>query len=234
MKSHIQNLQNHFILCGYGRVGEEIAREFRDRNVPFVVIDNTGDALERATRRKIPLLEGDATADDILKEAGIERAVCLLAASDSDSGNTFISLTAKALNPNIFVVARAAHPESRARMLRAGANRVFSPYVTAGRQMAISALQPTVVELIDTLATGSKGERILAEIDVSSESGLAGRNMGEVFAGKATIVVLGVRRTDGQVLVGPPASERLEPGDRVIVVGDNSELEALQAAHSRR
>lgn len=234
MKSQIQNLQDHYILCGYGRVGEEIAHEFVDRHVPFVVIDNTEDAIERAARRKIPLLEGDATQDDILKEAGIERAVCLLAASDSDSGNTFISLTAKALNPNIFVVARAAHPESQARMLRAGANRVFSPYVTAGRQMAISALQPTVVELIDTLATGREGERILAEIDVSAESGLAGQTIETVLDKTQTIVVFGIRRMDGRVVVGPPPGEALELGDRVIVVGDDRELDMIQAQHTHR
>jgi voltage-gated potassium channel len=234
MKSHIQNLQNHYILCGYGRVGEEIAREFADRNVPFVVIDNTEDAIERATRRRVPLLEGDATQDDVLREAGIERAICLLAASDSDSGNTFISLTAKALNPDVFVVARAAHPESQARMLRAGADRVFSPYVTAGRQMAISALQPTVVELIDTLATGRKGERILAEIDVSAESGLAGQPIQQVLDEGGTIVVLGIRRMDGRVLVGPPVGERLELGDRVIVIGNDAELDAIQARHTHR
>jgi len=234
MKSQIQHLSQHFILCGYGRVGEEIAHEFMDRGVRFVVIDNNDDAVERARRRNIPLLIGDGTSDEILREAGVERASCLLAASDSDSGNTFIALTAKALNPNVFVVARAAHPESQPRMLRAGADRVFSPYVTAGRQMAISALQPTVVELIDTLATGREGERILAEIDVSADSGLAGQPIEQVLARCRTIVVLGIRRTDGQVVVGPPPSEKLQLGDRVIVIGDDSELDAIQAEHTHR
>ena len=234
MRSQIQSLSDHFILCGYGRVGEEIAHEFASHRVPFVVIDNNEDAVERARRRNIPLLVGDGTSDEILREAGIERASCLLAASDSDSGNTFIALTAKALNPGIFVVARAAHPESQPRMLRAGADRVFSPYVTAGRQMAISALQPTVVELIDTLATGREGERILAEIDVSPDSGLAGQTIDQVLAGSKTIVVLAVRRADGQVVVGPPLSEQLQPGDRVIVIGDDAELDAIQAEHTHR
>lgn len=234
MRSQIQSLSDHFILCGYGRVGEEIAHEFASHHVPFVVIDNNEDAVERARRRNIPLLVGDGTSDEILREAGIERASCLLAASDSDAGNTFIALTAKALNPNIFVVARAAHPESQPRMLRAGADRVFSPYVTAGRQMAISALQPTVVELIDTLATGREGERILAEIDVSPDSGLAGQTIDQVLAGSKTIVVLAVRRANGEVVVGPPLSEQLQTGDRVIVIGDDAELDAIQAEHTHR
>lgn len=127
MRSQIQSLSNHYILCGFGRVGQEIAQEFVNRGVDFVVIDNNEDAIERAKRQRIPLLVGDATSDEILHEAGIDRAACLLAASDSDSGNTFIALTAKALNPNLFVVSRAARPESQSRMQRAGADRVFSP-----------------------------------------------------------------------------------------------------------
>jgi voltage-gated potassium channel len=234
MRSQIQQLTDHYILCGFGRVGEEVAREFSDRGVQFVVIDNNEDAIERARRQNIPLLVGDGTTDPILREAGVERAACLLAASDSDAGNTFIALTAKALNPNIFVVARAAHPESQPRMLRAGADRVFSPYVTAGRQMAIAALQPTVVEFIDTLATGKEGERVLAEIDVSAESGFAGQTIEQVLARSRSIVVLGIRRTDGQVIVGPPPAETLRQGDRVIVIGDDAELDAIQANHTHR
>lgn len=234
MKSQIEGLRDHLILCGYGRVGEEIAREFIGRGAPFVVIDNNDEAIERARRRRIPLLVGDGTSDEILREAGVERASCLLAASDSDAGNTFIALTAKALNPSVFVVARAAHPESQPRMLRAGADRVFSPYVTAGRQMAIAALQPTVIEFMETLATGREGERVLAEVGVSPESGLAGTRIGDVLARSSTLVVLGIRRADGQVVVGPPATESLQLGDRVIVIGDDAELDAIQADHTHR
>jgi uncharacterized protein with PhoU and TrkA domain len=100
--------------------------------------------------------------------------------------------------------------------------------------MAISALQPTVVELIDTLATGREGERILAEIDASPDSGLAGQTIEQVLTGSKTIVVLGIRRADGQVIVGPPASEQLRAGDRVIVVGDDAELDTIQADHTHR
>jgi voltage-gated potassium channel len=238
MKGHIEQLKDHYILCGFGRVGEEISREFAAREIPFVVVESTSEAIERAERRGYPLLVGDATSDEILKQAGVDRARCLLAASDSDSGNTFITLSAKALNPDLFVVARAAHPESLPRMQRAGADRVFSPYVIAGRQMAVSALQPMVVEFIDTLATGQEGDSVLAEIEVSPESGLSGQTVEEIIRGSKTILVLGVQRRGGEVLVGPPATSLVGIGDRIILMGKETELERIQPhgrpIHSRQ
>ncbi|TMG08789.1 MAG: hypothetical protein E6I02_02480 [Chloroflexi bacterium] len=166
MHSRMKALKDHYILCGFGRVGEEVAREFVSRDLPFVVVETNQEAIERAERHGYLLLIGDATNDEILKAAGVERATCLLAASDSDAGNAFIVLTARALNTGLFIVARAAYPENEQRMLRAGANRVFSPYTVAGRQMALSALHPIVVEFIDTLATRKDGAPVLAEMEV--------------------------------------------------------------------
>lgn len=227
MKGQIDRLTNHYILCGFGRVGEEIAREFMARAMPFVIIEQTDEAIERAQRRGYLVLVGDATNDDILREAGVARARCLLAASDSDAGNTFIVLTAKALNPDVYVVARAAHPESQPRLLRAGADRVFSPYIIAGRQMAISALQPMVVEFIDTLGTGDAVDRVLAEIEISEESGLAGRTVEDVISKNRTIIVMGLHKANGDVVVGPAMTSTVNVGDRIIVMGRESELEAL-------
>jgi voltage-gated potassium channel len=228
MKGQIENLKNHYILCGFGRVGEEVSREFAEREIPFVVTEINPEAIERAERRGVLLLVGDATNDDILREAGIMRARCLLAASDSDSGNTFIVLTARALNPELFIVARAGNPESEPRMVRAGADRVFSPYITAGRQMALAAIQPMVVEFIDTLAMRQVGGTILAEIDVTRESGLAGQTIYDLLHKSRTIVVLGLQKATGQLQVGPPSSTVLEAGDKVIVMGEEDELERIR------
>lgn len=228
MKGQIEGLRDHYILCGFGRVGEEIAREFSSRSLPFVVVENNPEAIERAERRGYLLLVGDATSDEILKEAGIDRATCLLAASDSDSGNTFIVLAAKALNPGLFVVSRAAHPESEPRMLRAGAERVFSPYIIAGRQMALSALHPVVVEFIDTLAARRDGAPVLAEIDVSEVSGLAGRTIDDVLHQFPSIVVLGLESAGGELRVAPAADTVLRTNDRIILMGQEAELEAIR------
>jgi voltage-gated potassium channel len=228
MKGRIESLKDHYILCGFGRVGEEIAREFAARRLPFVVVESNPEAIERAQRREFLLLIGDATNDAILKEAGVERGRVLLAASDSDAGNTFIVLAAKALNPRLFIVARAAYPESQPRMLRAGADRVFSPYNIAGKQMALTALHPLVVEFIDTLASRRDGAPVLAEIDVSEVSGLAGRTIHDVLHQFPSIVVLGLENAAGDLHVGPAVDTVLGMGDRVILMGQEGELEAIR------
>lgn len=234
MKGRIQSLRDHYVLCGFGRVGEEIAREFVERDLPFVVVESNTEAIERAQRRGYPVLVGDATSDEVLKEAGVEHARCLLAASDSDAGNTFIVLTAKALNAGIFVVSRAAHPESEPRMQRAGAERVFSPYVIAGRQMALSALHPLAVEFIDALGTKAAEGPILAEVEISQESGLPGRKIQDVLHGSRTLVVLGLQKADGTLLVGPAGDSVVEQGDRVILMGEEPELESIRPAVPNR
>ncbi|MGQ9571665.1 MAG: potassium channel family protein [Dehalococcoidia bacterium] len=228
MKGKIEALRDHHILCGFGRVGEEIAREFRARGVPFVVVDSNPEAIERARKHGYLLVEGDASSDATLLEAGIERARCLLAASDSDSGNTYIVLTAKALNPRLFVVARAGQPASMTPMVRAGAERVISPYSIGGRRMALSALQPLVVDFIETLAKGRHGEQILAELEVSEGSGLAGMTIEGCLRDCRGAVVLAVQKASGDVQVGPRGGTVLELGDRLMVLGSEAVLEALR------
>jgi voltage-gated potassium channel len=228
MKGKIEALRDHYILCGFGRVGAEIVRDFIARGVPFIIVDSNPEAIERARKQNYLLVEGDATSDAVLLEAGIQRAYCLLAASDSDSGNTYIVLTAKALNPRLFVVARAGQAASATPMLRAGADRVISPYSIGGRRMALSALQPLMVDFIDTLATGRHGEQILAELEASEESGLVGMTIEGCFQACPGATVLAVQKASGATQVGPRGTTVLELGDRLIVLGDEAELEALR------
>ena len=229
MKGRIGALRDHHILCGFGRVGEEVAREFTARNVPFVIVESNPEALERARKRDYHLIvEGDAAIDATLLEAGIRHARCLLAASDSDAGNTYIVLTAKALNPSLFVVARAGQPVSEERVRRAGADRVISPYSIGGRRMALSALQPLVQDFIDTLAAGRHGEQILAELEITQESGLAGLTIEGCFINCPGATVLALQRGTDPIQVGPRASTVLEVSDRLMVLGDEAGLEALR------
>lgn len=229
MKNRIDQLRDHYILCGYGRVGEEIAREFAERDIPFVVIENNPEALLRAQQSGHLLIEGDAASDDVLAQAGVARARTLLAASDSDSGNTYITLTAKALNPNIFVVARAGKRESEARARRAGADRVISPYVLSGRRMALSAIQPNIVDFMETLSVGRNMESILAEVEITSDSGMDGRTVEQVFR-SAGVTVLGVQRSNGELVVGPVSDLVVHDGDRLMVVGPEHELSRATGA----
>lgn len=233
MKGQIESLKNHYILCGFGRVGEEVSRELSERRVPFVVIETNDQSIDRGRRKGVLMLVGDATNDDILREAGVERAACLLAASDSDSGNTFIVLTARALNPAIFIVARAGYPDSEPRLQRAGANRVFSPYITAGHQMALAAIQPMVHEFIDSLPT-EKGGPILAEIEISEGSGLAGQTIHDLLHWTRSIVVMGLQNAAGELLVGPAPATALSAGDKLIVRGEEEELERIRPGEAVR
>lgn len=227
MMSRIEALQDHHILCGFGRVGEEIAREFTERGTTFVIVESQEDSIERARAKGYLIVEGDATQDETLLRAGIKRARALLAASDSDSGNTYITLTAKALNVGVFVVARAGHPAGESRMLRAGADRVISPYRFGGRRMALSVLQPLTVDFIDTLAAGQPGERILAEVAVTAESPLVGRNVSDIFEICPRATVLGIQKASGAMAVGPRGTVSLEFGDRLMVLAREEEVAVL-------
>ncbi len=223
MRRQIEHLRNHYILCGFGRVGEEIARQFKQHNVDFVVVETNTEAIARASRRGYYMLIGDATSDDVLREAGIAHAVGLIAASDSDAGNTFIVLAAKALRPELYVVARASEAESMPRMSRAGAQRVFSPYAGVGRQMALSAMQPMLAEFVDMPAVAGGGRGVLAQIEVSESVGADG-SIGALLGGLRDVTVLGLQKKSGELTVSPPMSTQLLDGDRVIVIASEAPL----------
>ncbi len=227
MQARIEALRDHYILCGFGRVGEEIARELVERGVPLVIVESNPEAVGRAELHDIPLIEGDATQDAILERAGIERARALLAASDSDAGNTYITLTAKALKPDLYVVARVGQPASESRARRAGADRVISPYSLAGRRMALSALQPLMVDFIDVLASGRQSEQILAELVVSDESVIVRRPLQEALRSCGATTLLAIQHPDGEVLVGPSGAYVLRAGDRLMLLSSEADMEEL-------
>lgn len=228
MKARIDALRDHYILCGFGRVGEEIARELSARRVPYVIVESNPEALKRARSGEHLVIDGDASTDAVLEEAGVRRARCLLAASDSDSGNTYITLTAKAMNPDLFVVARAGLPANEDKLRRAGADRVISPYLIGGRRMALSALQPTMVDFMDTLIRGRRGEQIMVELEVTPDSALVGTSLREALSLSRGVTVLGLhRKSGGGVTVGPRLDEVLEIGDRLMLLGDEEDLERL-------
>lgn len=227
MQARIEALNDHYILCGFGRVGEEIATEFIERNVPFVIVENNAEAIERAHRFERLIIEGDATQDAVLQKAGIERARALMAASDSDAGNTYITLTAKALRPDIFVVARVGHPQSEPRIRRAGADRVISPYSLAGRRMALSALQPLMVDFFDVLASGRQSEQLLAELEVSEHSAIIGLQVHDATHACRGTTILAVQHPDGELLAGPPNTYVLQQGDRLMLLSNEADMEEL-------
>jgi voltage-gated potassium channel len=229
MKHEIDELRGHFIVCGYGRIGTQIVREFDKQHVPHVVVEVNPEPVARLRREGRRFVEGDAASEDVLRAAGIEHAKGLLAVVDSDERVVYITLAARALNPGLYITARAGQPESTRRLELAGANRVVSPYRMAGRLMAQLAIRPAVVDLIDTLQHGESAIGI-EEILVSSGCTARGRTLREaglLDGGRARLLAL--RRRDGALHVNPDDGLRLEDGDLVVAMGSDAELGATAA-----
>jgi voltage-gated potassium channel len=228
MKNRIAKLKNHFILCGYGRVGQGIAQVFSEEGAPFVIIANDEQHIAKAEKESYLCLFGDATSDEVLKEAGIKRAHGLVSAVGSDTDNTFITLSAREIRPDLFIEARSSSTESESKLRRAGADRVVSPHTIGGRRMAMLALRPAVVDFIDKVAYGRGRELELENVDVAGDSSLVGRTM-EQARSQRGITVLAMRKKSGKLLANPPGEEIIEDGDRLIVIGTRGRLAALES-----
>ena len=229
LQRDLEALRDHFIICGYGRIGTQVVAEFEAHRVPYVVIDQTDEALDRIRAEGRLHIAGDASKEEILKQAGIERARGLISAVDSDERAVYIVLAARAFNPNLYIVARAGRPDSIRRLELAGATRTISPYVMAGHRMAELAIRPAMVELLDTLHHGEAGIGV-EEMVVESGTKAAGKTLeGAGLLSPEGAKVLAVRRLDGTVVTNPPAVTRLEDGDLVIALGTEDQLFATAA-----
>jgi voltage-gated potassium channel len=231
----IDQLSDHYIICGYGRVGQAVAREFRTAGVQYVVVDFHADAVEAARQAEELWIEGSATSDDMLEAAGIGRARGLVASADSDADNLFITISARAMRPNLLIVARASDPETHRKLLRAGADRVTQPFATAGSTMAKLVLHPQVAAFLDSVTTHEGAGSRLEEFEVTPASACAGRTVRELRLRRQTgALVIGVRRRDGSFDTTPSPDAALDPGDVIIAVGTDDELKALEQMFAPR
>lgn len=233
LSRRVQHMQNHYVICGYGRVGQAVADELLASGAELIVIDNDEGHVASARGLGMVGMQGDATEEAMLIQANCEHARCLIAATESDAANTFIALTARALREDIFIVAGARSESAEARLRAAGADRVFSMHRMAGRRMAFAAMQPMLVDVVDTLA-GMHSGAVLGEMVISDEmGGLAGRRIAEVFAGARSTRVLGLERGGDDLIVGPSGDTVLRSGDRLMLYGQQAEIEALHTDSSR-
>ncbi|UCF77859.1 MAG: NAD-binding protein [Candidatus Eiseniibacteriota bacterium] len=229
MQKTLKELREHFILCGFGRVGHQIAEEFREHGVPFAVIENNPAYAEELALSDIPYVTGGAADDDVLEEAGIKRARGLVAAVDSDAENVFVTLTARVLNPSLFIVARASEPETETKLKKAGANRVVSPYVIGGRRMAAMSLKPATIDFLDTMIRPGDMMLCIEELRVGKDSPVAGKTlMDSQIRQKAGAMVLAVRYKDGTFEFNPSASYKIQVGDWLIVLGTKDQCSILE------
>lgn len=227
MKKKIDNLRDHYIICGFGRMGRIIAKELRSNNIPFVIVEKNRENLPE--EGDFLYIKGDATKDEILKGAGIERAKGLITVLSSDTENLYVVLSAKGLNPELFIVARAAEEGAEIKLKRAGADRVVSPYHIGGLRIAHTVLRPTVVDFLEFATRSEHVEIQIEEIPVQKGSILAGRTIGESDIGKGIgAIIIGIKRADGSMIFNPTSRTKIEEGDTLIVLGEAPKLLILE------
>jgi voltage-gated potassium channel len=225
----IEAMRDHYIICGYGRVGRRSGHELAAADVSYVVLDFSDVAIEGAREDAVPFVVGNGTADADLLEAGIERARGLIAASDSDVDNLTITLSARALRADLMIVARASTGEAERKLRLAGADRVVQPYAAAGMEMAKLSLKPQVAAFLDIVSTHGGPELRFEEIEVTRACGQAGRTIRDLRVRHRTgALVVGLRKRDGAFDTTPDPDTVLEEGDVLIGVGTNDELSALE------
>jgi voltage-gated potassium channel len=228
-KRMIDKLKDHFIICGYGRVGRGAAAELQRAGVPFVVVDISPERTERAMLAGMLAVAADSTRDDTLHQVGIERARGLVAALATDADNLFVLLSAKGLNPKLYVATRAAEEGAEEKMRRAGADAVFAPYSITGHRLAQALLRPHVVQFLD-FTTNSLGlDVVIEQVRVAEGSEVVSKTIREMQIRRETgVIVMAIRTVKGEMLFNPPADTPIRGGDVLIVMGRPDNLQSLE------
>jgi voltage-gated potassium channel len=229
MQKQIRELDDHYIVCGFGRVGKQICEEFvRDGQI-FVVVEQKASCEPDLIELGYLYLLGDATDDDTLLAAGIQRARGIVVAVDSDADSIFVTLSARSLNASIFIVSEARESESERKLRRAGASRVVSPFLIAGRRMAHMLARPHTVEFLDTVVRRSGDELKLEEVTIREETEIAGITLASAnLRRRSGVMVLAIVQANGETVFNPDADTELRAGQMLIVLGTDAQLQALR------
>jgi voltage-gated potassium channel len=227
----INHLKDHYVICGYGRIGAIVASEFTRQNTPFVIVDRNPDKVAEANGRGHLAVEGDASREEVLKHLGIDRARGLVAAVGTDAENVYAVLTARVMKPDLFIIARAEGEESSSKLKKAGADRVISPYRIGAVQIAQTALRPAVVDFVEIATSSDNLELSIEQIHIDTGSPLAERPLSEVTQrDKINVVVVGIQHLHGKMEFNPVPTTVLHVGDRLIVLGSSQTLKELERA----
>lgn len=228
MKNRIAKLKDHIILCGYGRVGREVARTLSDEKAAFVVIDTEAQAVAQADAEGYIALQGDADRDEVLKDAGIERARALIAALGSDAQNVYVTLSAKAARPELFVVARGSDEESEEKLRRAGADRTMLPLNVSGRRMAMLAMHPLVVDLVEHTMHSRDRNLVLEDIKITSTSPIKDMTIKDSQRHTGGMFMLAIKKKGGKLIANPPSDTVLETGDELVAIATPEQVQYLK------
>lgn len=230
MEKTVKALDKHYIVCGYGRIGQQIATGYAQTSVPHLVIERDPARVGLLSERGIPYVEGDAADDDVLRRAGIDRALALIAVTPTDASNTFIVLSARGLRPDLFIVARADNVQNEAKLLRAGASKVVSPHILGGRWMGITAINPAVTDFVAAITDADHRQFGLREYLLDPSSPLVGQSFGAARLKEETGALVVAVRCAAPVhtfIPNPPDEMTLAPGDTLIALGSPAQLEKL-------
>jgi len=227
LEKKLKELGDHYIICGYGRMGKIIAKELKHENLDFIVIEKNGEILDG--KEDALVIQGDATKDELLKKARIEKAKCLISVLPTDAENLYVVLSARGLNPDLLIVARAGEEGSEQKLLRAGADRVVSPYHIGGLRIAHSVLKPAVVDFIEFATKSGNIDLQIEEINIQPGSQLAGFSLDQCGIGRDLgIIVVAIKQQSGEMKFNPTFRSTLEAGDTLIAVGETSKLKILE------
>ncbi|HEX3454403.1 MAG TPA: NAD-binding protein [Gaiellaceae bacterium] len=231
----IRGMRDHYIICGYGRVGRRVGREFREASVPYIVLDFTPSSKHFAEGDGVPYVEGTGTRDEDLDVVGLAHAKGLVASSDSDVDNLYIVVSARAARPDLFICARASTEDAARKMWRAGADRVVQPYSSAGQEMAKLVLRPEVAAFLDIVTSAGGPDLRMEEIEITERCANAGRSIRDLRVARETgALIVALRKPDGSFETTPSADAVIERGDVLIAVGTASELQALEGMFEPR
>jgi voltage-gated potassium channel len=228
-KRMIDRLHDHFIICGFGRVGRNASYEFQRTKASFLVIDRDEERIGKAASAGMLAMAADATRDESLRQAGVLRAKGLIAALPSDAENLFIILSAKTLNPGLAIVTRVSEEEAGEKLRRAGADTVLTPYAMAGRQLADALLRPHIAEFLDFAGNGVGPKVTMEQISVAARAGAAGKSLGEITELRNSgVMVIALRKQSGESIFHPSSESEISEGDVLIVMGERERMQELE------
>jgi voltage-gated potassium channel len=225
----LDSITDHFIICGYGRIGSIVAEQFRRQRIPYVVVERDAERLQAAMDAGALSVEADASREEVLKRVGIDRARGLIAVVGTDAENVYAVLSARVLRPDLFIVGRAETEDATRKLKRAGADRVISPYQIGGVQIAQTAVRPAVVDFVELATSADNLELAMEEIPITQPSELGNKTIVEAnLRQRYGVIVVGIQREDRRMEFNPEPDTRMHPGDKLVVLGRPDSLKRLE------
>ncbi len=231
MKKKLDKMDQHYIICGYGRIGHRIAKVLTDAGLDLVVIENRESSIHRIENDRLVYVEGNAQDENILEEAGIKKAKALICALSSDQDNVFTTLLARELNPDIFILVRSNENSNRTRILRAGADKVISPYDIGADRMANVILRPNVDNFIESMTRNDEQDHTFDEVLITENSALSGKTLAEINAPTEydVLIIAIIQQTNGKIKFNPKSTDRIHHGDSLVVLGDLRKIQIFRS-----